>query len=147
VFPSHRHNNAETQSTLFSVNTDSSENDTIINISLNQIGFGVISTLVVIGLTFSINKLDSVDRKIDTMSSEIIQRFDTISKETNQKLDALSTETNRKFDAVNENLRNLQTKLDVSFLGATIALGIFAASGNIVKVLEYFDKKFASKSS
>ena len=41
----------------------------------------------------------------------------------------------------NSNLSDLKYRFDAFGVGSAVSLGVFAGSGNIVKVLEYFDKK------
>ena len=38
-------------------------------------------------------------------------------------------------------MNDLKYRFDAFGIGAAVSLGVFAGSGNIVKVLEYFDKK------
>jgi len=42
---------------------------------------------------------------------------------------------------INSKLSDLKYRFDAFGIGIAVSLGVFAGSGNIVKVLEYFDKK------
>ena len=113
------------------------------------------------GITLSVASGDSpTDSGNKLMISNIILSFIsgiTLYLTINLKTDvgAMKTDVNTNFNRVqneiaaikadtytsNSKLSDLKYRFDAFGIGSAVSLGVFAGSGNIVKVLEYFDKK------
>ena len=82
------------------------------------------------------NEISTVQNEISTVQNEISTVQNDITG-LNTKFSALEADTYTSTS----NLSDLKYRFDAFGIGSAVSLGVFAGSGNIVKVLEYFDKK------
>ena len=89
-------------------------------------------------------KLDSKLEAQNTKLEQIDSQYNALNMKLDSKLEAQNTKLesqNTKLEAQNAMVSSIQFRLDAFGIGAAISLGVFAGSANIVKVLEYLEKK------
>ena len=115
--------------------TDSGNKLGISNIILSLIS--VTTLCLTIKLT---SDLGSMKTDIDTNFNTVQNEISTVQNDItglNTEFSALKADTYTSTS----NLSDLKYRFDAFGIGSAVSLGVFAGSGNIVKVLEYFDKK------
>ena len=121
--------------------TDSGNKLVISNIILSLIS--VTTLCLTIKLTSDLGSMKTdFDTNFNTVQNEISTVQNEISTVQND-ITGLSTKFSAlKADTSTSNLlSDLKYRFDAFGIGSAVSLGVFAGSGNIVKVLEYFDKK------
>lgn len=107
--------------------------------SVNKVGNIISSVLSGITLCLTINLTSDVGgmkTEITNVQTEITNVQTEMKK---MRIEITSVQSNAYI--TNSNLSDLKYRFDAFGIGSAVSLGVFAGSGNIVKVLEYFDKK------
>ena len=85
-----------------------------------------------------------LDSQYSTLNTKLESQYSKLNMKLESKLESQNTKLesqNTKLEAQNAMVSSIQFRLDAFGIGAAISLGVFAGSANIIKVLEYLEKK------